>query len=183
MKWTIRQLKDHPDDIINFEESLDIKEQLMERNPSILDVESVNVNGYFVPSNEDIILHGQIDTRLTVPSSRSLEPVSLHLNIPISERYVYEEYDGNVGEYEETTIVLQYDYIDLDAAVTDNIAINIPTRVLKPGEEDGDLPSGNDWTVVTEEEYEQNLAEEKAETVDPRFAALKTLLDNEDEEQ
>lgn len=183
MKWTIRQLKDHPDDIIQFEESLDIKDLLMERNSSIIDVESVIVNGYFVPSNEDIILHGQIDTRLTVPSSRSLEPVPLHLNIPISERYVYEEYDGNVGEYEETTIVLEYDYIDLGAAVTDVIAVNIPTRVLKPGEEDSEMPSGNHWTVVTEEEYELKKAQEKAETVDPRFAALKTLLDNEDEEQ
>lgn len=183
MKWTIRQLKDHPDDIIQFEESLSIKDKLMERNSSILDVESVIINGYFVPSNEEIILHGQIDARLTVPSSRSLEPVSLHLEIPIKERYVYEEYDGNIGDYEETTIVLEHDYIDVEVAVIDVIAINIPARVLKPEEEDSEMPSGNHWSVVTEEEYEQKLAKEKAETVDPRFAALKTLLDKEDEEK
>lgn len=182
MKWTIRQLKDHPDDVVQFEETLDIKEALMARNSSIIDVEEILINGYFVPSNDEVILHGQINASLTVPSSRSLEPVQLQLSIPIMERYVSEGNDGNIGDYEETTIVLEYDYIDLDQAVIEIIAINIPVRVLTPEEEDSELPSGNHWTVVTEEDYERNKAKEKAETVDPRFAALKTLLNNEDEE-
>lgn len=183
MKWTIRQIRDHVEDIVQFEESLDLKEALMERNSSILDVDTVLVNGYFVPSNDEIILHGQINVSLVVPSSRSLEPVPLQLEIPIKERYVYEEYDGNIEDYEETTIILEYDYIDLDSAVADVIALNIPIQVINPEEQDSELPYGNHWTVVTEEEYEQQKAKEKADTVDPRFAALETLLNNNDEDE
>lgn len=182
MKWTIRQIRESADDIFQFEESLNIKEALMERDASIIDVEAVSINGYFVPSNDEIILHGQINVSLVVPSSRSLEPVSLQLDIPIKERYVYEEFDGNIEDYEETTIILERDYIDIDTAVADVIALNIPIQVIKP-EEDSELPSGNHWTVVTEEEYEQQQAKEKAETVDPRFATLKTLLNNNDEDE
>lgn len=183
MKWTIRQIRDSADDIFRFEESLNIKEALMERDASIIDVEAVSINGYFVPSNDEIILHGQINVSLVVPSSRSLEPVSLQLDIPIKERYVYEEFDGNIEDYEETTIILEHDYIDLDTAVADVIALNIPIQVIKPEEEDSELPSGNHWTVVTEEEYEQQQAKEKAEMVDSRFATLKTLLNNNDEDE
>ncbi|XJS11367.1 YceD family protein [Aerococcaceae bacterium WGS1372] len=183
MKWTIRQIRDHVDDIVQFEESLDIKEALMERDASIIDVDTVSINGYFVPSNDEIILHGQIKASLVVPSSRSLEPVSLQLEIPIKERYVYEEYDGNIEDYEETTIILEHDYIDLDTAVADVIVLNIPIQVIKPEEQESELPSGNHWRVVTEEEYEQQQAKEKSETVDSRFAALKTLLNNNDEDE
>ena len=58
-----------------------------------------------------------------------------------------------------------------------------PAKVTVPAPTLGSYFVGDNKKDVTEEEYEQNLAEEKAETVDPRFAALKTLLDNEDEEE
>lgn len=179
MKWTIRQLNENQDDIIRFNENLELSNKLQERESSIIHAETVNISGYIVPSADAYIIHGEINTNLTLPSTRSLEPVQVHLNVPIKERYVYEEHDGNIEDYEETTIVLEHDYIDIEQAVIELIVINLPTRVLKPEEEDGKLPSGKNWEVVTEDDHIKNQ-EKELEAIDPRFAALKTLLDKEE---
>lgn len=182
MKWTIRQLKEHLDESIMLSSQHQIKEDLLKRNQEIIDVKDVQLEGYFLPSENEIILHGLIKSNLTLPSSRSLVPVEVQLEIPIKERYVYPEYDTNHEDYEETTIVLEKDYIDLDEAIIESILLNIPIKVLHPDEEKGELPSGNDWSVITEEDYEDQLEAEKSEKIDPRFAALKSLIDNNQEE-
>ena len=105
------------------------------------------------------------------------------MDVPIKERYVYPEYDQKADEFEETTIVLEHDYIDLEEAVIDSLILNLPMRVVGEDELSTELPSGNDWSVVTEEDYQQQQKKEQAEQVDPRFASLKALLneDNADE--
>lgn len=183
MKWTIRQLKEYLGESISISSQHNIKEALLNRNDQIINVGDVQLEGYFLPSENEIILHGLINSKLTLPSSRSLVPVEVQLEIPIKERYVYPEYDTNHDDYEETTIVLDKDYIDLDDAIIESILLNIPIKVLHPDEKKGELPSGNDWSVITEEDYEAKLAEEKSEKIDPRFAALKSLIDKNLEEE
>ena len=61
------------------------------------------------------------------------------------------------------------------------ILLNIPVRVIAPDEEEGAMPSGKNWTVVTEEAFIAQKVEEQVESVDPRFEALKTLKLKDDE--
>ena len=179
MKWTLREIRDYPEEVMPFNETLAIGEELMSRDDSILAVEEVQVNGYITPVEDAYVLHGKIEAAIQLPSTRSLTPVDVRLNISMKERYVTDEHYLDEEDVEVVTIVLDHDYIDLSSAVIDTILLNIPQRVLAPGEESEALPVGNDWEVLTQEQYEAKLREEKANTVDPRFAALKTLLDED----
>ena len=181
MKWTLRQIQDNPSKLVSFDESLEIKEELLSRDDTIIDVKHVHAKGLLSWIDDAYILSGIIRADLVLPSSRSLNPVDVQLDIPIDERYVHNEQNLD-EEYSGVTLVLEHDYIDLTDAVVDAIILNLPKKVLSPGEADQALPSGNDWEVLTQDEYEARLKEEQASTVDPRFAALKTLLNQEDQD-
>lgn len=176
MKWTLREIREYPEAILPFSESLDIEKELKAKEPSIISVQEVKVDGYLSVVDASYILHGTIEARLTLPSSRSLTPVELSLTIPIRERYVENDEGLIEDNSEETILVLDHDYIDLDNSVVDTIILNIPHRILAPGEETDQLPSGNDWEVLTQDQYEARLKESKENHIDPRFEALKTMF-------
>ncbi|WP_282920577.1 YceD family protein [Ignavigranum ruoffiae] len=179
MKWTLREIREYPEAILPFSESLEIEQALMAKEDSIISVQEVKVDGYLSVIDDAYILHGTVEATLTLPSSRSLTPVELSLTIPIRERYVEADYDMIEDSSEETVLVLDHDYIDLDNSVVDTIILNIPHRILAPGEETDQLPSGKDWEVLTQDQYEARLKESKENHIDPRFAALKTMLDED----
>lgn len=179
MKWTIRKLRTRLNELWHFDEVLDVQSEVKSRNTSIIQVEPVNVKGYFLTREQEIILHCQASVKVTMPSTRSLQPVAVDLEFPISERYVYPEFDVDHDQYEETTIVLEHDYIDLELAVVDSLILNLPVQVIGEQELDAELPSGHYWSVVTEDEYKKHKVQEDSQEIDPRFASLKALL-NED---
>lgn len=183
MKWTLRKIREHRDEVLRFEVELDIEEQMRTIEPSILHLSPVQVAGYFVTHKQEIFLHCTADAVMTLPSSRSLEPVPVRMVVPIDERYVTPEYDVDSDEYEEATIVLEHDYIDLELAVIDNLLLNLPIQVIGEREQSQALPSGEDWVVITEDDYLAQLESQKAETVDPRFASLKALLNEEEADE
>ncbi|MBG9982584.1 DUF177 domain-containing protein [Aerococcaceae bacterium DSM 111020] len=180
MKFTIQQIKEQPNQLLKLEEVLNIKNDLIERMSSIIDVHNTHVDGYYVAVDNEVLLHCTIDTDLTLPSTRTLEPVTIHLTIPVKERYVTNNQATNLDEHEEVTIVVEDETLNLQEVVIDNILLNIPMKIIGDDESDDALPSGNDWTVMTEETYLQQQAEIQESAVDPRFAALQDLLDNED---
>lgn len=180
MKWTTRQIRESCcDGILDFKEILDLTTVLKERKSEIIRIEPVQANGYFVVRDEDIVLHCQLDTSVTLPSTRSLKEVDVPLNLMIKERYVETDLGTDVSDYEEATIVLEHDYIDLEISALDNILLNLPVKVLDRGEEEEALPSGKDWAVITEEDY--YLQQKDKDLEDSRFAALKTLLKDRDD--
>ncbi|MBD3949824.1 DUF177 domain-containing protein [Tuanshanicoccus lijuaniae] len=175
MKWTIRKLRESKQELLSFDEVLDIAEQATLREASIIHLEPVHVSGYFVVREQDIVLHCTANVVITLPSTRTLEPVEMSMNVPIKERYVYPENDVDANDYEEITLVLEHDYIDLEQAVLESILLNLPQRVVSEAEEQATLPKGNDWAVLTEDEYQQQQQATKPE-VDPRLAKLQSLL-------
>ncbi|MDO4432060.1 MAG: YceD family protein [Aerococcaceae bacterium] len=179
MKWTIRKLREHRGELLHFDVTLALEESLQARENSIIHLAPVQVAGYILARETEFILHCQAKTVVTLPSTRTLQPVEVPMEVPISERYVYEEHDANAEDYEETTIVLEYDYIDLEVAVIDSLLLNLPVRVVGENELSSELPSGKHWSVVTEDDYQQQKVAEQSEQIDPRFASLKALL-NED---
>lgn len=174
MIWKLDEIRKQKE--IEFVETLDLKEDLLSRNPDIIDISEVELSGTvkFDSGLYDVFAFAKYD--ITLPSSRSLEPVLLHKEIEIIESYT--EDSSVVDENEETLILsLESDEISLSAAVADNILLEIPFQVLTEAEEKGEsnLPHGNAWQVLSEEEY-QKMQEDKKKEASP-FASLGSLLD------
>ena len=69
--------------------------------------------------------------------------------------------------------------IDLAESVSDNILLNIPIKVLTAEEEAGQgFVSGNDWQIMSEEEYQAQQAVKKEEN--SPFAGLQGLFDGDE---
>lgn len=183
MKWTLRKIREHRDEVFKFDVELDVEAKIQMIEPSILHLTPVQVTGYFVTHGQEIFLHCHAKTVMTLPSSRSLKPVPVEIVVPIDERYVEPEFDANADEYEETTIVLEHDYIDLELAVIDSLLLNLPIQVIGEEEREAALPSGNEWVVISEDDYLAQVARQKEETVDPRFASLKALLNENQKDE
>ena len=181
MKWGVGEIRRYTREPLSFEETVDLMKDLQARNSDIIHAEPVHVSGYLVSHDHEIILHCQAACELTMPSTRTTDAVTFDLEFPIKERYVYPNQDFDNDEYEETTIILEQDFIDLIPAVVDGILLNIPTRIIGEDEDDQSLPSGNDWVVLTESDFLAQRDKVKEETVDPRLTQLKTLF-NEAEE-
>lgn len=167
------------DNKLPFDQELDIKEALTERDQTIIDIDKVRAQGTVSYEDGLYFLTYYLDYLITLPSSRSMEPVELTNQLFVSEVFIAEgDLDGKQELVDDDLVlVIEGDAIDLTESVIDNILLNIPLKVLtEEEEEDNDtLPSGQSWSVLTEEQY-QALQEEKKEENNP-FAALNGLFD------
>lgn len=169
---------------IDFEEELDIKTELIERHPNLIDVSLANVKGNVAYEKGLYLLTYQLTYQLTLPSSRSMLPVSLEDSYLVTEAFIEASEVTAKQEMvdDELVLVIEGDSIDLKESVIDNILLNIPLRVLTPEEADSDdLPSGEHWTVLTQDQYQAQQEEKKKET-NP-FAALSGLFDHDSDEK
>ena len=161
-----------------FNEAPLLLESIKERYNQVLNLEQIQASGQVVYDNGLYLLDYQLTYNITLPSSRSLEPVTLSFNYPVSETFI-QEADALLQKElveENLVLILDGDAINLDESILDNILINIPMKVLTPEEEKGQISlSGNDWEVLSEEEYAV-LQQEKKEASNP-FAQLNGLFD------
>ncbi|AEN99053.1 DUF177 domain-containing protein [Fructilactobacillus sanfranciscensis] len=183
MKWSFEKLQEYKNNSFEDSGKLDLKADLKERYPdNILDATPFDVKVSAISDNGDVIIDAHVKGSVTVPSSRSLDPVELDLDFDINEVYVNTK--AALNRYDEDVVVLKIDEdddaIDFDKAVADNIIINIPMQVLSPEEQDGkSMPSGNDWEVISEDDF--NHQEEETTKVDPRLASLKNFHSKNDD--
>lgn len=164
---------------LTFEQTLDIKEALQERDPSILDIADVKVTGHISHDAELYLLNYQLTYTITLPSSRSMEPVALAESLSVSEAFIEKVDVKSKAELveEDLVLIIEGEEISLEESVIDNILLNIPLRVLTAEEEqENQMPSGNSWLVLTEEQY-QAQQREKAMANNP-FAGLNDLFDD-----
>ncbi|MBO1100458.1 DUF177 domain-containing protein [Enterococcus hirae] len=187
MKWSLLELRKYQETPLTFHEALDLKAELMERDNLILDVAPVAVQGLVSVDKKGYLVHYTVQTTLTVPSTRSLEPVELPMDFAVDELFMTkEQYQLRDDQLSAEEILLIEDAkLDLTESIEDNILLAIPMRVLTEEEELAtDLPKGTDWEVVSEEEYERRKSEDAKTKVDPRLAKLSELFDepsNEDD--
>lgn len=183
MKWTLKEIQDHRDEPLHFTETVDLEKSLMKRDKQILAVSEITADGYLLYDNHAVMANFTVDLTITLPSSRSLEPVAVPMNIQVSEVYVEDESSLDAAhDIEEIVIPLEGKDLDLIPAVEDAILLNLPIQVLTKEEaEAGVMPSGADWAVMSEDDYRKQKEKEKEEFVDPRFAGLKSLLDDEEQ--
>ena len=160
-----------------FNEAPLLLESIKERYNQVLNLEQIQASGQVVYDNGLYLLDYQLAYNITLPSSRSLEPVTLSFNYPVSETFIQADALLQKELVEENLVlILDGDAINLDESILDNILLNIPMKVLTPEEEKGQISlSGNDWEVLSEEEYAA-LQQEKKEASNP-FAQLNGLFD------
>lgn len=191
MKISVKQLQDSQGIPNYFDTEINVEEALKQRDDSILAVSPAHIKGFLVYQNESVVAQFTCDVDITLPSSRSLEPVVVPLHIDIVERYVPSHYSVDEKELTEiekelTEIVmpLDGDWIDLEPAVEDHILLSIPLQVLSQEELSEDkMPSGNDWEVVTQEALEERRKQQKEQSVDPRLASLQSFFEKDETEK
>ncbi len=178
MMFSISEIKKNPDGI-NFNSVLEIKEKLIDRNKDVLDVKEIFVQGTISYDDGLYLLNYTLDYTITLPSSRSMLPVDVHQVEEVSEIFI-EAVDIHAKEdlvRENLVLVLEEDYIDLEESAIDNILLTIPMQVLSEEEQNSDtMPSGNSWSVLTEEQYDA-LQDKKKKENNP-FSALNGLFED-----
>ncbi|MFV0559500.1 MAG: YceD family protein [Enterococcus sp.] len=186
MKWSLLELRKYQETPLAFDEELNLKDSLMKRDNLILDVAPIKVNGLLMVNKKDYLVHYTVHTILTLPSSRSLEPVQYPMEFTVDEVFMTEEQFQTRDDLisADEILIIEGNQINLDESVEDNILLAIPMQILTDEEEQAtDLPKGSDWEVLSEEDYAMRQQEEAKSKVDPRLAKLSELFtENEDKE-
>lgn len=179
MNLYTQEIRKNPEGLA-FDQKLDLLKELQKRNPEILDLKDVKATGRVAYDTGLYILDYQLTYTIVLASSRSMEPVELQESYPVTEVFAEDvQSDADIEALEEDLILpIEGGKIDLSESVADNILINIPLKVLTPEEEAGQgFIEGNDWKILSEEEYQAAQAIKKEEN--SPFAGLNGLFDEE----
>lgn len=179
MNLYTQEIRKNPEGL-TFDQELDLLKELQKRNPEILDLKDVTATGRVAYDTGLYILDYQLTYTIVLASSRSMEPVELQESYPVTEVFAEDaQSEADIEALEEDLILpIEGGKIDLSESVADNILLNIPLKVLTPEEESGHgFIEGNDWKIMTEEEYQEAQALKKEEN--SPFAGLNGLFDEE----
>ena len=179
MNLYTQEIRKNPEGL-TFDQELDLLKELQKRNPEILDLKGVTATGRVAYDTGLYILDYQLTYTIVLASSRSMEPVELQESYPVTEVFAEDaQSEADIEALEEDLILpIEGGRIDLSESVADNILLNIPLKVLTPEEEAGQgFIEGNDWKILSEEEYQAAQAIKKEEN--SPFAGLNGLFDEE----
>ena len=180
MNLYTQEIRKNPEGLA-FNQELDLLKELQKRNPEILDLKDVTATGRVAYDTGLYILDYQLTYTIVLASSRSMEPVELQESYPVTEVFAEDaQSEADIEALEEDLILpIEGGRIDLSESVADNVLLNIPLKVLTPEEEAGQgFIEGNDWKIMTEEEYQEAQAIKKEEN--SPFAGLQGLFDGEE---
>lgn len=180
MNLFTQEIRKNPEGLA-FNQELDLLKDLQKRNPEILDLKNVTATGGVAYDTGLYVLDYQLTYTIVLASSRSMEPVELQESYPVTEVFAEDvQSEADIEALEEDLILpIEGGKIDLSESVADNILLNIPLKVLTPEEEAGQgFIEGNDWKIMTEEEYQEAQALKKEEN--SPFAGLQGLFDEEE---
>ena len=179
MNLFTQEIRKNPEGLA-FDQELDLLKELQKRNPETLDLKNVTATGRVAYDTGLYVLDYQLSYTIVLASSRSMEPVELQESYPVTEVFAEDvQSDADIEALEEDLILpIEGGKIDLSESVADNILLNIPLKVLTPEEEAGQgFIEGNDWKILSEEEYQAAQAIKKEEN--SPFAGLNGLFDEE----
>jgi len=147
-----------------FEETITYDESVFSSNPFIKEAKEIKAIVKTENVSELILLEIKLEGNLILLSTRSLLPVDYHLKT--KDKIVY-SYNKDLVDNEE--IFLLEDDLDLDKIFYSMIISSIPLKII--AKDDKESISGDNWEVITEDEY---LQRKKSEDNSP-FALLKDL--------
>ena len=179
MNLFTQEIRKNPEGLA-FDQELELLKELQKRNPEILDLKNVTATGRVAYDTGLYVLDYQLTYTIDLASSRSMEPVEIKESYPVTEVFAEDvQSEADIEALEEDLILpIEGGRIDLSESVADNILLNIPLKVLTPEEESGQgFIEGNDWKIMTEEEYQEAQALKKEEN--SPFAGLQGLFEEE----
>ena len=179
MNLFTQEIRKNPEGLA-FDQELDLLKDLQKRNPEILDLKNVTATGGVAYDTGLYVLDYQLSYTIVLASSRSMEPVEIQESYPVTEVFAEDvQSEADIEALEEDLILpIEGGKIDLSESVADNILLNIPLKVLTPEEEAGEgFIEGNDWKILSEEEYQAAQAIKKEEN--SPFAGLNGLFEEE----
>ncbi|MCI8575813.1 MAG: hypothetical protein HFI09_05020 [Bacilli bacterium] len=145
-----------------FEEPITFERQIYE-NTDIRDLKNLVVKGSVTKTlDQDFYLSAHLSGQMILPDSRTLEDVELPLEISIEEKIT--ETNEEIAEYFEK----DKNTLDIMGILWENIVLEVPISISTS---EKSYQEGNGWELV----------EEKKESIDPRLAPLRKLLDSEKE--
>jgi uncharacterized protein len=184
IKWALNELKKYQDSTLTINGSVDLEKSLKKRDGEIIAVSPISLKGSLAVEEKSVYYVDLIvSLRITLPSSRSLEPVDVSMEFPISEIYLAPDSTVSLEQFSEEELVerLSEDILDLDKPIEDAILTNKPSQVFTIEElEKDDMPSGKDWIVLPEDQHNDDTNSSNDEG-DPRFAMLKDLFKEDNE--
>lgn len=189
LKWSLAELQKNQGGIFPIDGQADLTKSLKNRKRDLLGASLVDVQGTIsIEGKKKFYVDLTLNVVLTLPSSRSLEPVELDLAIPFNEVYVAPDVRiTDIEETDEDVFSLEKDILDLQKPIEDTILASIPMKVLTEEEQSAtDLPNGQDWKLVLEDDVDSTSTDdESATSKSSPFDVLKdlNLFNEEDEEE
>ncbi|MDO1605597.1 YceD family protein [Lactobacillus sp. YT155] len=174
LTWKLDELQKFKNRPLEINETLDLKDQLQKRDDRVLDAKPTTLKGHLFFDKGLWYTDFDIETTITVPSTRSLEPVDIKIKEHVTEAYPEDPTAELEIDDQEIIMELEEEGINLEQATADNVLLSIPERVLTDEEKESDsMPEGQDWQVISEDEYIEEVEKPKP---NPEFAKLKGLF-------
>lgn len=181
LEISFAKIQNSAEPLVHIERDVEMRPEFFKRSKDLLiNAQNVHVTGDLFYQEPFVTGNFQVTADLVVPSSRSLKPVKYHEDFAFTENYVDRKPTKEELEDNDTIVQVEDDVIDLQTAVEDNMLLNIPTTILTPEEKEKNIyPEGKDWEVVSEAAFEEG----KKNQINPAFAKLKVLFDNDDQKK
>jgi uncharacterized protein len=123
--------------------------------------------------SEGVYVSGNVRGSLTGECGRCLGEISESFEVPIAELFAYEDSTTEETTDEDEVGRMQGDLIDLEPAVRDAVVLTLPTNPLCRPDCPGLCPECG-------VHFDDLPADHSHEAVDPRWAALRNLTNNEE---
>lgn len=178
LNYSYSQIKNSRNPLTHIESDVELRPEFFERSKELLnDAKNVHVSGDLFYQEPFVTGNFTVEADVEAPSTRSLKPVKLHQKFNFTENYSDVKPTQEQLEEEDTIIKVEKDMIDLQTAVEDNLLLSLPSVILTDDEkENGDFPEGQNWKVISEQEYQENQSNKE----NPAFAKLKDLFKDQD---
>lgn len=162
MKWALTQLQKYNGREFKFNEAVDASSLVDGVN--VLNIDDANVSGFAIVERAKVTFTFELKATMTLPCSRTLQPVLYPVNIETTEIFYQDEIPEDSDGY-----LMEKGTIDLNPVVKEILFLEIPMQVYADSADQ--KQSGSGWELVTEEEENNELK------IDPRMAKLAKLLE------
>lgn len=176
MKWQFSELQTYKDEPLQFSETVTLDDKLLSQFSDVIkEITPIKVVGFAQADDDDILVHAHVTGELVTPSTRSLQPVTLPIDLDIDEIYIKDKQHEERYSDEQSVILIEDGTINFDEALLEYVVLSVPLQVLTDDEATNDtMPAGKDWSVISEETYE-NLKQENEQQNTP-LAGLADLF-------
>ncbi len=180
LKWSLAELHKNQSGFFMVNGRADLTNSLKNRKQDLMDASLVDVQGTIsMEGKKRYFVDLTLNVELTLPSTRSLQPVALDMTVPFHEVYLAPDALEIDAEDLEDDIVftLENDILDLKKPIEDTILASIPMKVLSEEEKSAqDLPKGQDWELQLEDEAGTQTSDQESTSSEASpFDVLKDL--------